>query len=193
MFTAAQQTYINGLHARCLRDYEQVDYNDRFMAIDAEQGRYLADVVLKNTYKHIVEFGSSLGISTCYFAAAVKQTGGTVIATEKMLPKVERLQANLQAMALETYVDVRAGDAKDTLKNVVAPIDFIFLDGQKNDYWELFTMLFPLLQPNGMLIADNTDTRFAADFNERIVLHKGINVLYKNWERSRMTIVMPVS
>lgn len=192
LFTPSQQVFMQSLHERALHDYNQVDYNDRFMAIDALQGEYLAAIVRQNNYRIIVEFGSSLGISTCYFAAAAKQTGGRVIATEKMLPKVDRLQSHLHNMELEQFVDVRPGDAKETLKTLQAPIDFIFLDGQKNDYWELFTMLFPLLTPQGMLIADNTDTRFAADFNDRIVQYEGVQVGYKQWERSTMTIVKHV-
>lgn len=193
MFTNAQQAYIQSLHRAAINDYDQIDYNKRFMAIDGEQGEYLADIITQHNYKNIVEFGSSLGISTCYLAAAAKKTKGHVIATEKMVPKAEHLVTNLQAMNLLHLVDVRVGDAKDTLQVVPEPIDFIFLDGQKNDYWALFMLLFPKLQLGGMLIADNTNTRFAADFNTRIQQEKNIEVRIKTWERSQMTLVHKAS
>ncbi len=67
--------------------------------------------------KRIVEFGSSMGISAIYMAAALRDMGGgRLIGTDLEPSKVERARANVAAAGLGDLVEFRLGDARETLK-----------------------------------------------------------------------------
>lgn len=51
-------------------------YDDKYIAIDANQGRLLYLLARATDARHIVEFGKSFGISTIYLACAVRDNGG---------------------------------------------------------------------------------------------------------------------
>lgn len=184
--TDTQSAFLANLHAEALNDYERTDYNQRYMAINPEQGEYLYELIVQNNCKTIVEFGSSLGISTIYLAAAAKQTGGTVLATENMPIKAQHLQQNLVKADLSAQVKVLVGDAQETLKPLTTPIDFLFLDGQKNEYWEVLELLKPLLSTKSIILADNTETRFSKSFVARVKRAEDVDFEYIEWERSQM-------
>jgi len=68
--------------------------------------------------KRIVEFGSSFGISTIYLAAALHDNGGgRVIGSELEVSKVAKANEHLAEAGLADYVEIRAGDARQTLKD----------------------------------------------------------------------------
>lgn len=91
-----------------------------------------------------VEFGTSFGISTIYLAKAAKDNGGKVISTEYMPHKVKIARQNIEEAGLSEYADIWEGDARETLRNINEPIDFVLLDG-----WpDLVFPIFKLLEPN---------------------------------------------
>jgi hypothetical protein len=67
--------------------------------------------------RSIVEFGTSFGISTLHLAAALRDNGGgKLITTEFESSKVARACDNLAAGGLHDLVEIRQGDALQTLK-----------------------------------------------------------------------------
>jgi predicted O-methyltransferase YrrM len=104
----------------------------------------------------IVEFGTSFGVSTLYLAAAVRDNGGgVVIGTEIEASKHERAVANLKEAGVGDLVDVRLGDALETLREVPDGIDMVFLDGLKSLYLPVLKLLKPRLRPGAIVLADN--------------------------------------
>ena len=68
--------------------------------------------------KLVVEFGTSFGISGIHLAAAVRDAGGgRLIATELDPIKAERAAHNFRAAGLSEVIDLRVGDAFETLKS----------------------------------------------------------------------------
>jgi hypothetical protein len=47
------------------------------------------------------------------------------------------------------------GDALKTLGNVEGPIDFVFIDALKRDYFKYLKILEPKLKPGAIVVADN--------------------------------------
>ena len=112
-------------------------------------------------------FGTSFGISTIYLADGVRQTGGKVISTELLDSKAKKAEENISNANLGQYVEVKIGDAMQTLKEHSSPIDFLFLDGWKDLYLPLFQMLEPLFHSGTIIYADNMnmeDTKPYADY-----------------------------
>lgn len=107
----------------------------------------------------IVEFGTSFGISTIHLAAALRDNGGgRVIGTEFEPTKLAAARANLAAAGLADLVDLRAGDALETLAtDLPAAIDLVLLDGHKPLYADVLARLEPHLRPGACVVADNAD------------------------------------
>ena len=133
------------------------DFKHAYLPISKEQGEVIRQIILKNNCKQVVEFGTSFGISTIYLADAVRQTGGKVISTELLKNKGEKALENIAAAGLDKFVEVKIGDAMETLKNHNEPIDFLFLDGWKDLYLPLFKLLEPYFHSGTIIYADNMD------------------------------------
>jgi predicted O-methyltransferase YrrM len=118
--------------------------------------------------RNIVEFGTSFGLSTLHLAAALKDNGGgRVIGSEFEPSKVQRARENMRAAELSDFVDIREGDALETLARDMPPsIDLVLLDGAKSLYVKVLTLLEPRLRPGALLVADNAD--MCPEYVERV-------------------------
>jgi predicted O-methyltransferase YrrM len=107
----------------------------------------------------IVEFGTSFGISTIHLAAALRDNGGgRLVTTEFEAAKVERARAHLAAAGLLDLVEIRTGDALQTLAgDLPDAIDLVLLDGAKALYPDILALLEPRLRPGAAIVADNAD------------------------------------
>jgi predicted O-methyltransferase YrrM len=135
-----------------------------YLPISKEQGNFMYDVIVKNQYKHIVEFGTSFGISTIYLALAAEQTGGKVVTTEIVPEKCDQAVINFEKAGLENYIELRQGDALQTLNNWNKPIDFLLLDGWKDLYLPVFRLLENNFHKNTMIFVDNTNFKGVKHF-----------------------------
>jgi predicted O-methyltransferase YrrM len=107
----------------------------------------------------IVEFGTSFGISTLHLAAALRDNGGgRLISTEFETSKIARAQANIAVAGLADLVEIRAGDALETLATDLPDhIDLVLLDGAKSLYPKVIALLEPQLRQGALIVADNAD------------------------------------
>lgn len=128
-----------------------------YLPVSKKQGEYMYDIVVKNNFQNVVEFGTSFGISTLYLAAAARETQGNVITTELLEEKCVQAQKNFDEAGLSEFVELRQGDALETLKDLQKPIDFLLLDGWNDLYLPLFRLLEPLFHSNTILFVDNTN------------------------------------
>lgn len=144
-----------GLSKAIFRPLKPEDMKDAYIALSREQGELLYKTIVEKGYKNIVEYGTSFGISTIYLAAAAKETGGKVITTELLPEKAEKARQNFIEAGLEAFIDIKVGDVMQTLKNYPNPIDFLLLDGWKEQYLPLTQMLEPNFAKNALIVADN--------------------------------------
>jgi predicted O-methyltransferase YrrM len=146
-----------------------------FIPVEPAAGRFLYLAARAIGARRVVEFGTSFGISTIYLAAAVRDNGGgAVIGSELEPSKRERARAHLGEAGLAELVDVRLGDARETLaRDVGDPVDLLFLDGWKDLYVEILELLTPRLRPGALVLADNVRTfrKTLASFVARV--HSG--------------------
>lgn len=150
---------IAELLAQEAADYKGVyhEYADNFLNVSAEFGRFLYICARARQAKRIVEFGTSFGISTIHLAAALRDGGGgQLIGTELEPTKAERAQENLAAAGLAENVDIRVGDALETLRDGVGgEIDLVLLDGAFSLYLPVLKILEPHLSQGALVIAEN--------------------------------------
>ena len=161
---AAVADLSDDVRARLMRS--KTDYRDLYgrlknapLAISRETGTLLYMLARSAHAQTIVEFGTSFGISTLHLAAALKDNGGGRLITSEFEPsKVARARANLSAGGLIELVEIREGDALQTL-NAGLPdtIDLLLLDGAKALYPEILSLVESRLRPGAFIVADNAD------------------------------------
>lgn len=131
-------------------------YADSFLSVTPAYGRFLYQCVRARKATRIVEFGTSMGISTIHLAVALRDMGGGhLIGTELEPSKAERAQANLAAAGLADLVDIRVGDARETLRDIGGDVDFVLLDGAFSLYLPVMKLLEPRLKPGTPILAEN--------------------------------------
>jgi predicted O-methyltransferase YrrM len=124
------------------------------LSIKPDVGELLYVLAMAGGARTIVEFGASLGYSTIHLAAAARDLGGArVISTEIEPDKAEIARRNLAEAGLEDLVDLRQGDALETLRDVQI-VDLLFLDGWNNLYLPVLDLLAPTLPNGALVIAD---------------------------------------
>ncbi|WP_242107551.1 O-methyltransferase [Luteimonas aquatica] len=137
--------------------YERL--KDLWLPVSRETGHLLYMLARASGARHIVEFGTSFGISTLHLAAAVRDNGGGRILTTEFEPsKVERAKRHIAEGGLLDLVEVRAGDALRTLSaDLPETIDLLLLDGAKSLYGEVLALVEARLRPGALIVADNAD------------------------------------
>ena len=159
---------MKGFAKSILRPIQPKDFKDAYLSISKEQGEELIDLIKKNDFKNIVEFGTSFGISTLYLAQGALETNGHIITTELIKSKAEKAIENFKSAGVGDLIDVRIGDAMETLKNHTQPIDFLLLDGWKDLYLPIFKMLEPNFTNKTFIYVDNADMAESKAFVKRI-------------------------
>jgi predicted O-methyltransferase YrrM len=130
---------------------------DAPLPVSRETGALLYMLARGCGARNIVEFGTSFGISTLHLAAALRDNGGgRLITSEFELSKVAKARANLEAGGVLDLVELRVGDALETLSaDLPQQIDLLLLDGAKALYPEILGLVQSRLRPGAFIIADN--------------------------------------
>lgn len=132
-------------------------FDDKLLPLDAAQGELLYMLARARDARCIVEFGTSFGVSTIYLAAAVRDAGrnGRVIGTELLAAKAASARANLDAAGLGDLVEIREGDARETLRDLDRPVDLLLLDGWPVLAMEILQIVEPHLADGALVVVDN--------------------------------------
>ena len=154
----------DGDHARLMQS--KTEYREFYGAmkdmplpVSRETGVLLYMLARSTHARTIVEFGTSFGISTLHLAAALRDNGGgQLITTEFEASKVARAREHLTAGGVIDLVEIREGDALQTLAvDLPERIDLVLLDGAKSLYPDILALLESRLRPGALVIADNAD------------------------------------
>ncbi|MBU1378338.1 MAG: O-methyltransferase [Alphaproteobacteria bacterium] len=138
------------------------------LPVSRETGLLLYMLARSRGARAIVEFGTSFGISTLHLAAALRDNGGGRLITSEFEPsKVARARENLTAGGLIDLVEIREGDALQTLaSDLPERIDLVLLDGAKGLYPDVLDLLESRLAPGALIVADNAD--YSPDYLARV-------------------------
>jgi predicted O-methyltransferase YrrM len=150
--------------ARLMRSKtEYVEFYGRMkdfpLAISRETGALLYMLARSSQARTIIEFGTSFGISTLHLAAALRDNGGGRLITSEFEPsKVARARDNLAAGGLIDLVEIREGDALQTLSvDLPERVDLLLLDGAKALYPEILSLVESRMGTGALIVADNAD------------------------------------
>lgn len=155
---SSQEEVISQFIAAESRDMKSVYHGlaGNFLSVSPRFGRFLYMCARACKAKRIVEFGSSMGISAIYMAAALRDMGGgRLIGTDLEPGKIERARTNVDAAGLADLVEFRLGDARETLASGLSEIDMVMLDGAFTLYLPVLRLLEPQLKPGALIVGEN--------------------------------------
>jgi predicted O-methyltransferase YrrM len=141
-------------------------YADYGFSIFPDQGDLIYILCRAMRAKRVVEFATSVGFSSLYFAAAMRDNGGgLLIGSELVSEKVAVARRNLADAGLDDFAEIRQGDARETLRDLGGCVDFALIDG-----WpvaegpslarQVIEVVAPQLRVGGYVMNDNAEPDF---------------------------------
>ena len=127
----------------------------RSRQVEPTTGRFLFALAAAQAGIEVLEIGGSRGYSSTWLAAGARVLGGRLVSLEHDPEKCAAWRRNIAEAGLEEWAELVEGDAFATLRQAEDVFDLVFLDAEKEDYEALFALARPLLEPGGLVVADN--------------------------------------
>jgi len=127
----------------------------RSRAVAPTTGRFLFGLAAAQAGIEVLEIGASRGYSSIWLASGARVLGGRLVSLEQDPAKCAAWRENIASAGLDEWAELVEGDAHETLPRTEDVFDLVFLDAEKDDYEVLFGLARPLLEPGGLVIADN--------------------------------------
>ena len=128
------------------------------IAVTPSQGKLLNLLARAICARTILELGTLGGYSTIWLARALAP-GGRLVTLEANTAYAQVAATNITAAGLSDIVDVRTGNAHETLPELAAekpdPFDLVFIDADKQSSPDYFTWALALSRPGSLIITDN--------------------------------------
>jgi predicted O-methyltransferase YrrM len=91
--------------------------------------------------------------------------GGTVIGSEIVPEKAQTARGNLADAGLAEFVDIRVGDARQTLRDLGGPADFALIDGWPGETGptlarQVIDVVAPQLRLGALVMNDNAEADY---------------------------------
>lgn len=149
-----RQTHIRTNHARMLSG--------------AVQGQIMRMLVQLSGAKRILELGTFTGYSAICLASALPEDGH--LDTLEINDELEDLiLEGFERAGLSDRISLHIGDCKDTLRRLrgvmgldeggqaypAMQYDLVYMDANKREYCEYYELLFDMVRPGGLILADN--------------------------------------
>jgi predicted O-methyltransferase YrrM len=138
-----KQTHIRTNHARMLSG--------------SIQGQLLRMLVQMTGAKRILELGTFTGYSAICLASALPEDGH--LDTLELNDELEDLiLEGFEKAGLEDRISLHIGDCKETilkLREEGRMYDMVYMDANKREYCEYYELVFDMIRPGGLILADN--------------------------------------
>jgi caffeoyl-CoA O-methyltransferase len=118
-------------------------------------GRLLQTLVFLIQPKLVLELGTYAGTSALAMAGALP-AGGRIVTCEVVGEHADFARAGIDASPYADRIEIRRGPALDTIASLDEPIDFCFIDADKEGYVGYYEAVLPKLSEHGLIAADNT-------------------------------------
>ncbi len=124
--------------------------------IGPEKAARLVHLVEQHRPKRIVEVGTAIGYSGLWISSVLRLMGeGRLITIDIDPERAAEAGRHFRRLGVDTQVTQLVGDARQLVKNVEGPVDFLFLDGGFENYYPCFEGIRPRLKDGAILVADN--------------------------------------
>ena len=136
---------------------------------------FLLETINENNSKEILEIGTAIGFGCI---AMAENTNCTHIDTlEKDENRFNIANENIKNKGLENKITTHLCDAMEYLKICTKKYDFVYLDGPKGQYVNYLPLIEKLLNPRGIIFADNLN--FHGMVTGKTLVTKGCRAMIK--------------
>jgi predicted O-methyltransferase YrrM len=151
--------------------------------VSATEGKLLQMLVGISGARRVLEIGTLGGYSAIHFARALPEEGA-LLSLELDEHHAEVARRNVERAGLSARVEIRVGDARQSLQRIVengeGPFDLIFIDADKEGYPEYLNWSLRLSRPGTLILGDNairegsvidpddSSSRAMREFNQRL-------------------------
>lgn len=195
-------TYINSLdtgNSQLLNRIEREALDNAVPIIRKETQQVLKMLVAMNQPERILEIGTAVGFSALLMAEAAPASCEivTIESYEKRIPLAKK---HFRESEYASRITLLEGDAAEILPTITDPFDFIFMDAAKGQYINFLPEVLRLLQPGGVLVADNVlqdgdilESHFAVTRRNRTIHKRMREYLYQvTHQEELVSAVIPV-
>lgn len=145
-----KQTHIRTNHARMLSGNVQ--------------GQFMRMLVQMTGARRILELGTFTGYSAICLASALPDSGH--LDTLELNDELEDLiLEGFERAGLSDRISLHIGDCKETLRRLREDMgsepaddmlyDIVYMDANKREYCEYYDLVFDMVRPGGLILADN--------------------------------------
>lgn len=154
--------YIESLLAQCKGDsrmdaFRREAQGQGIAVIKRDVEAFLSCVVLSAGCKSVLEAGSAVGYSACFFAHLIGDEA-KVVSVERQSALCACARSNAERYGFSrqiTFLNDDAYSAFRRLEEQKEQFDFVFLDAAKGQYLTLLDSAFALLKKGGMMVCDD--------------------------------------
>lgn len=136
---------------------------------------FLLKTINKNDCKQILEIGTAIGYGC--ISMAENSNCEHIDTLEIDEERFNIANKNITEKNLQHKITTHLIDAKEFLINCKKKYDFVYLDGPKGQYINYLPMIINLLNPNGIIFADNLN--FHGMVTGEIPVTKGCRAMIK--------------
>ena len=121
--------------APVITELDAICRRDTVYMIGPEKAVRLAELVRERKPQLVVECGTALGYSGLWIGRELQRLGaGRLISLELDGSRVARAREAFERAGLGEVVEVRQGDARELVREIEGPVDFLFIDCNANYY-----------------------------------------------------------
>lgn len=124
--------------------------------ITKQGARLLYWFIVQIEAKKVLEIGTCLGYSAIWAGEALKKTGGKLTTIEIDERFVKENVLNIKEANLSSIIEVVQGDAIEIVQHLEEKFDLIIIDSNKPLYLKVIDKCIELLNPKGIIFADDT-------------------------------------
>lgn len=173
---------------KVIKEVEEQCREERVPMLGPDKAKLLASCIEEAKPSLIIECGTAIGYSGLWICSVLKTLGsGKLITVEIEDANAQRARANFERAGVADLVDSRIGDAAEVLKTIEDPVDFLFLDNNKDGYFACFQAIESQLTNPATIVADNVSrVEQMADYLEHVRSnYESETHWFESWRRRR--------
>ena len=140
---------------KILKEIEHQARTDFLPIVGPHKGKLLEKIVKERKPKNILEIGSLIGYSSILMSQHL-QKDSKIITIEINGNSAKIAEENIKKAGANKIIEVIHGDAMKIIPKLTRIFDFLFLDAQKDEYYNYILLAENKLSPNAIIVADNT-------------------------------------
>jgi predicted O-methyltransferase YrrM len=139
---------------KILKRIEKLSENHFLPIIGSAKGTVLTNTIREYTPKRILEVGTLIGYSAILMGKDLP-ADAEIISIEIHRDEAELAEKNIKNAEVPPTIKILVGDAKKVIPEVKGLFDMVFIDAEKDEYFQYLQLAENKLRPGSVVVADN--------------------------------------